>query len=66
MLTPLTFAAMAAAAEVAGSLVVLRAHRTGQAPLRYFVALGAGFMLAAAFVRMLPESTHVPHAFLFC
>jgi zinc transporter ZupT len=65
MVSPLTFAAVAAAADVAGSLVVMRAHRGGQAPLRYFVAGGAGFMLAAAFVRMLPESTHVPHAFLF-
>jgi zinc transporter ZupT len=65
MLTPLAFAAVAAAADVAGSLVVMRAHRGGQAPLRYFVAAGAGFMLAAAFIRMLPESTHVPHAFLF-
>src|SRR6185369_11541325 len=26
---------------------------------------GAGFMLAAAFARMLPESAHMPHAFLF-
>src|SRR5436305_8870539 len=65
MLSALTFAAIAAAADVAGSLVVLRAHRGGHGPLRYFVAAGAGFMLAAAFVRMLPESTHVPHAFLF-
>jgi ZIP family zinc transporter/zinc and cadmium transporter len=65
MLNPFTFAAVAAVAEVGGSLVVTRAHRGGQAPLRYFVAGGAGFMLAAAFVRMLPESTHVPHAFLF-
>src|SRR3989454_5249675 len=65
MLSALTCAAIAAAADVAGSLVVMRAHRGGQAPLRYFVAGGAGFMLAAAFVRMLPESTHVPHAFLF-
>src|SRR5581483_11911644 len=56
---------VAAAADVAGSFVVTRAHRNGQAPLRYFIAGGAGFMLAAAFVRMLPESTHVPHAFLF-
>ena len=64
-MSPLLFAAVAAFAEVAGSLVVTRAHRRGQAPLRYFVAGGAGFMLAAAFVRMLPESTHVPHAFLF-
>src|SRR5213083_2093297 len=65
MVSALTFAAIAAAADVAGSLVVMRAHRGGQAPLRYFVAAGAGFMLAAAFVRMLPESTHAPHAFLF-
>src|SRR5205809_7855846 len=65
MVSALTFAAIAAAADVAGSLVVMRAHRGGQAPLRYFVAAGAGFMLAAAFVRMLRESTHVPHAFLF-
>src|SRR5438132_9117498 len=64
MLSALTFAAIAAAADVAGSLVVMRAHRGGQAPLRYCVAGGAGFMLAAAFVRMLPESTKVPHAFL--
>src|SRR5437773_705107 len=65
MVSALTFAAIAAAADVAGSLVVMRAHRGGHAPLRYFVAAGAGFMLAAAFVRMLPESTHVPHAFSF-
>src|SRR5437773_2603764 len=55
MLSALTFAAIAAAADVAGSLVVLRAHRGGHGSLRYFVAAGAGFMLAAAFVRMLPE-----------
>jgi len=65
MVSPLAFAAVAAFADVAGSLVVTRAHRRGQAPLRYFVAGGAGFMLAAAFVRLLPESAHVPHAFLF-
>jgi zinc transporter ZupT len=57
-------AAVAAAADLAGALIVTRSHRHGVA-LRYFVALGAGFMLAAAFVRMLPESAHVPHAFLF-
>src|SRR4029077_12584103 len=65
MVSPLAFAAVAAAGDVAGALVVTRVHRGGHAPLRYFVAGGAGFMLAAAFVRMLPESTHVPHAFLF-
>ncbi|MEK7385848.1 MAG: ZIP family metal transporter [candidate division NC10 bacterium] len=65
MLAYVAFAAVAAAADLAGALLVVRAHRKGMAPLRYFVAAGAGFMLAAAFVRMLPESAHVPHAFLF-
>src|SRR2546430_6047839 len=65
MLAYLTFATVAAAADLAGAVLVVTAHRRGQAPLRYFVAAGAGFMLAAAFVRMLPESAHVPHAYLF-
>lgn len=65
MLAQLSFAAVAAAADVAGALIVTAAHRRGGAPLRYFVAAGAGFMMAAAFVRMLPESAHIPHAFLY-
>jgi len=65
MLAQLSLAAVAAAADLAGAMLVTRAHRKRSAPLRYFVAAGAGFMLAAAFVRMLPESVHVPHAFLF-
>lgn len=65
MVAQLTLAAVAAAADLLGAVVVTRAHRRGRAPLRYFVALGAGFMLAAAFVRMLPESVRDPHAFLF-
>ncbi len=64
MLAYVTFAAVAAAADVAGAVVVTRAGARGRA-LRYFVAGGAGFMLAAAFVRMLPEATQVPHAFLW-
>src|SRR4029450_636851 len=64
MLAYLALAAVAAAADLAGALLVTAAHRKGLAPLRYFVAGGAGFMLAAAFVRMLPESVQVPHAFL--
>ena len=65
MLAYLAFAAVAAAADVAGAVIVTTVHSERHAPLRYFVAGGAGFMLAAAFVRMLPEATHVPHAFLF-
>ncbi len=65
MLMPLAFAAVAAVADLAGAAIVTTAHKTGRGPLRYCVAAGAGFMLAAAFVRMLPESTRVPHAFVF-
>src|SRR5437016_5134051 len=64
MLAYLAFTA-AAAADVAGALLVVTAHRRGGARLRYFVAAGAGFMLAAAFVRMLPEAAHADHAFVF-
>jgi ZIP family zinc transporter/zinc and cadmium transporter len=65
MLAYLAFAAVAAVADVAGAIIVTTAHERRYAPLRYFVAAGAGFMLAAAFVRMLPEATQVPHAYLF-
>src|SRR5256712_6068580 len=65
MLAYLAFAAAAAAADLAGAVLVTTAHQKGLAPLRYFVAGGAGFMLAAAFVRMLPESAPGPHAVLF-
>jgi len=65
MVTQLTFAAIAAAADLAGALVMAQTYRAARLPLRYFVAGGAGFMLAAAFIRMLPESVHVPHAFIF-
>ena len=65
MVAHLALAAVAAAADVAGAFVVTAAHKAGRAPLRYCVAAGAGFMLSAAFVRMLPETTNVPHAFLF-
>lgn len=66
MLAYLTLAAVAAAGDLAGAFAVTATHARGDGTrLRYFVAAGAGFMLAAAFVRMLPESSHVDHAFLF-
>ncbi len=46
----------AAAANVLGGLVVVARRRWNLLLLKYFVALGAGFMLAATFLRMLPES----------
>jgi zinc transporter ZupT len=65
MLAYLTFAAVAAAGDLAGAVVVTTTQQRGGRGLRYFVAAGAGFMLAAAFVRMLPEAAHTEHAFFF-
>jgi zinc transporter ZupT len=45
-----------------GAMVTMR-ERWDDRVLRYFVALGAGFMLAAVLLKMLPESQRlVPHA----
>jgi len=65
MLAQWVLVAVAAAADVAGAALVTKTYKGDRTPLRYFVAAGAGFMLAAAMVRMLPESAHAPHAFLF-
>jgi zinc transporter ZupT len=46
---------IAALADVAGGLVLVRA-RGVERYLRYFVALGAGFLMATALVEMTPES----------
>src|SRR5579871_6713089 len=51
----LLLGAMAALAEVAGALVLVRAEAV-QRYLRYFVALGAGFLMATSVLEMLPES----------
>ncbi|HKH98745.1 MAG TPA: ZIP family metal transporter [Candidatus Sulfotelmatobacter sp.] len=45
----------AAAANVFGGAIIVQRHWERRY-LRYFVALGAGFMLAAALVEMVPES----------
>lgn len=47
--------ALAALADVAGGLVLVRA-RGIERYLRYFVALGAGFLMATALLEMMPES----------
>lgn len=49
---------LAALADVAGGLVLVRA-RSIERYLRYFVALGAGFLLATALLEMTPESLRV-------
>lgn len=54
----------AALANVAGGLLILRREWSRQY-LKYFVALGAGFMLGAAFLEMLPESVRLVNEFSF-
>ena len=57
----LILGAVAALADVAGGLVLVRA-RGVERYLRYFVALGAGFLMATALVEMAPESLRLsPH-----
>jgi zinc transporter ZupT len=51
----LILGAIAALADIFGGLVLVR-RDWDKRYLRYFVALGAGFMMAAAFLEMLPES----------
>jgi len=54
-LTPLALGIFAALANVFGGLV-LTGRDWERRYLRYFIALGAGFMLAAALLEMLPQS----------
>ncbi len=46
---------IAALADVAGGFVLVKAHGV-ERYLRYFVALGAGFLMATALIEMTPES----------
>jgi zinc transporter ZupT len=52
----LAFGATAAAANVVGGLVVVARRHWNEMFLKYFLGLGAGFMLAATFLRMMPAS----------
>jgi len=72
MMTPLGWSLLlggaAAAANVVGGLVVVSRRSWNDLVLKYFIALGAGFMLAAVFLSMLPEAlklgTHAPSLML--
>lgn len=55
-MTPLVFALIAAAANIAGGLAVTRSARRGLKVIELFVAFGAGYMLAVAFAEVLPEA----------
>ena len=61
MTTILLFGLLAAGANVLGGLVLVQsgAHRLGERFLKYLVALGAGFMLAAIFIEILPETINI-------
>ena len=54
----LTLGLVAGLADYFGGFLLVRRSPSAQA-LRYFVALGAGFMLAAAVLEMVPEGLHV-------
>ena len=57
----LFFGLLAAGANLLGGFVLIRsgAHRFGERFLKYLVALGAGFMLAAIFIEIIPESVNL-------
>ena len=55
ILTSILLGLTAAAANVFGGAVIVQKN-WDRSYLRYFVALGAGFMLATAIVEMVPES----------
>lgn len=61
MTSILLFGLLAAGANVLGGLVLIKsgAHRLGERFLKYLVALGAGFMLAAIFIEILPETIDI-------
>jgi ZIP family zinc transporter/zinc and cadmium transporter len=59
--TAIILGIIASLADVAGGLVLVRA-RGVERYLRYFVALGAGFLMATAVIEMAPESLKLsPH-----
>jgi zinc transporter ZupT len=55
----LVFGGAAAAANILGGLVVVSRRHWNEMFLKYFLGLGAGFMLAATFLGMLPASLAV-------
>ena len=61
MTSILFFGLLAASANVLGGLILVKsgAHRKGERFLKYLVALGAGFMLAAIFIEILPATVGI-------
>lgn len=59
MILSIVLGIVAALADVFGGLILVR-REWPQQYLRYFVALGAGFMMAVALLEMVPESLKFP------
>jgi zinc transporter ZupT len=57
MLLSLVLGLIAAVADILGGLILVR-RNWEKRYLRYFVAIGAGFMLSVALLEMMPESLH--------
>ncbi len=57
----LLFGLIAAGANLVGGFVLIKsgAHRFGERFLKYLVALGAGFMMAAIFIEIIPETVSI-------
>src|SRR5215813_4304472 len=53
----LGFGLLAALGNVVGGFIITRARPENQRLLIYLIALGAGFMLAAIFLEVIPEVT---------
>jgi len=49
------FGLLAATGNIIGGLLITRSRAANQRILRYLIALGAGFMLAAVFLEVIPE-----------
>ena len=61
-MTPILFALMAAAGNLAGAIAVVRHQRREMRLIERFIAFGAGFMAATVLVGMLPEALTRPGA----
>ncbi len=57
----LLFGLLAAVANIFGGLIIIKANWPREY-LKYFLAVGSGFMLAAAFLEMIPKSLELLHA----
>ena len=58
LILPVLLGLTAAVANAFGGFIIVQKH-WDRSYLKYFVALGSGFMLAAAILEMIPESTRI-------